>query len=1287
MTNSDVIRAIINAHIKTNRKQEITGKILNSVLNQMVTDKDAGISEEAELRAAEDGRIEGLINKEIGDRESADTEIQDALTKEINARQEGDAAINNSLSEEVAARKDADTTINNALAEEKTAREEGDTSLLNAIRDAFSKGYLFAGVATTDTNPGTPDAKVFYIANGKGTYEKFGGLEVTEDDVVVLYYDTAWHKVSTGIASQEKLTELGREVHKNPFIDNGCIIEMYVNSEDIIVDDLHITKRNASGVWQLNFFGGGSSSVITNSYSSEEEASGIIPVLNAKNNYRECGYIIIDWSKVEDGVKAPVLAVSNNIYNINNSPRINNLLQEKYNSARSGYFPTYGKHIAVLGDSITYGIASSASGLKDATTTYAEKLTSILGAELVNGKHSYGLSGTCISSASDQEQELKNLSFVNRVSSIATYADIIIVAGGTNDFGQNVPLGSIYDNTDTSFYGSLEVLCKRLIERFNGKKIIFITPIQRTEQKNRINCTLQDYRNAIIEVAGQRYSFPIIDGLSLGFSTHNETFKAEYIADGLHPTDKGHILLGENLAMMINGAGNSPTLNKEEKPIYVEDTPAIKELYIFDNSDDVVDLHITYKNHNGQWFLKFFNNVDSTGITVAQTDVYTEEPNGVIPIYKSDGTTLSNIIGYIDVNWSDIPNGAIAFVKKLLPAAFDEYSNPNISNILSNDREKYDLKNIISLNDLSQNTASAVWNLDGDVYKMTTYKGNGNALYKSIVRSNPIIPSGHKFYFCENLKADGVVRFIAQIDATTNSVSIHSGNGEFEFMSNILTINYSGGGNSLLITAARIEQQVSVVEVKDLMMIDLTAVFGKGKEPTKDYMDFYFQNRVKPFYGSKDLFSADKDNVKMIEDRVNDILVTQNAYAQGIVTADMFTNPNKSVLANYINTAMYNFVYVVNKAGDISYREVLASDTIETICDKVNYSMRKDILFVGMSYDAMANAINKRASERIFRFADAKPLSDAPRNFNINTGIEAGEPSAIVSEDGSTLYLYAYLKRYKSKDGVNWSAGEYLKCNGVNMEDKSGGNYLMHCNVNLINGTYYLFGCRDTTGGDLLLYTSTDGINFTHRGTALAANHKVGDYECKNWGNSYLVYDYGSGYYYLYVEFEDSTIHWSTAVFRSTNPINGSWVNAKEDVIIPPAYQGYNPKSNRFGSGNFDFVKGMDNQPIKSNGRYYAYYHGSCYDAQGTRHYNQSNVMRAYSYNLIDWIDEGVILDVRKRPTNGDNTSGNADHCVIEFKGKSYMFYTHDINNYPAPEHIHALIDDRPFSELLKMRP
>ena len=85
-------------------------------------------------------------------------------------------------------------------------------SVLNTMVNTLGAGYQFAGVATPASNPGTPDAKVFYIANGKGMYTNFGGIDVTEDEVVILYLDSSWHKVTTGIASQTKLSELSQEL-------------------------------------------------------------------------------------------------------------------------------------------------------------------------------------------------------------------------------------------------------------------------------------------------------------------------------------------------------------------------------------------------------------------------------------------------------------------------------------------------------------------------------------------------------------------------------------------------------------------------------------------------------------------------------------------------------------------------------------------------------------------------------------------------------------------------------------------------------------------------------------------------------------------------------------------------------------------------------------------------------------------------------------------------------------------------------------------------------------------
>ena len=116
-------------------------------------------------------------------------------------------------------------------------------SVLNQIVNILGTGYQFAGVATLDpaTEPGTPDAKVFYIANGKGTYTNFGGLEVTEDEVVVLYWDSAWHKVATGIASQEKLSELDKEL--------GNLDNLNTNTKDTVVLAINeINEKVNSGV-------------------------------------------------------------------------------------------------------------------------------------------------------------------------------------------------------------------------------------------------------------------------------------------------------------------------------------------------------------------------------------------------------------------------------------------------------------------------------------------------------------------------------------------------------------------------------------------------------------------------------------------------------------------------------------------------------------------------------------------------------------------------------------------------------------------------------------------------------------------------------------------------------------------------------------------------------------------------------------------------------------------------------------------------------------------------------
>lgn len=87
---------------------------------------------------------------------------------------------------------------------------------LLAMINSLGVGYQFIGVATPTTNPGTPDKKVFYIASTAGTYSDFGGLEVTEDEVVALTWDSSWRKAQIGINKVGPVGPIGPQGEPGP---------------------------------------------------------------------------------------------------------------------------------------------------------------------------------------------------------------------------------------------------------------------------------------------------------------------------------------------------------------------------------------------------------------------------------------------------------------------------------------------------------------------------------------------------------------------------------------------------------------------------------------------------------------------------------------------------------------------------------------------------------------------------------------------------------------------------------------------------------------------------------------------------------------------------------------------------------------------------------------------------------------------------------------------------------------------------------------------------------------
>ena len=118
-------------------------------------------------------------------------------------------------------------------------------SLLLSIIDSLGAGYQYAGVATPATAPGTPDQKVFYITNGAGIYPNFASLEVGASEVAILYYDSAWHKATTGAAAASVVADIVAQLgsyldldsypKRNNYLSGSGSWSVSTNAKNIII--------------------------------------------------------------------------------------------------------------------------------------------------------------------------------------------------------------------------------------------------------------------------------------------------------------------------------------------------------------------------------------------------------------------------------------------------------------------------------------------------------------------------------------------------------------------------------------------------------------------------------------------------------------------------------------------------------------------------------------------------------------------------------------------------------------------------------------------------------------------------------------------------------------------------------------------------------------------------------------------------------------------------------------------------------------------------------------------
>lgn len=211
-----------------------------------------------------------------------------------------------------------------------------------------------------------------------------------------------------------------------------------------------------------------------------------------------------------------------------------------------------GLKIVFLGDSITEGACASQK-----ENQYVELIASKTGAVCKN----FGIGGTRIARQNKKSEcEIFDQDFCSRYHEMDSDADIVVVFGGTNDYGHgDAIIGNPTDTTPNTFHGAVNYLMNALKCKYPASKIVFITPMHRIGDtipqgevfKAEIAPVLSDYVE-IIKESALKNNILLLDFYNdLGINPNNPADNEQYFADGLHPNDSGHELIAEKIISFL----------------------------------------------------------------------------------------------------------------------------------------------------------------------------------------------------------------------------------------------------------------------------------------------------------------------------------------------------------------------------------------------------------------------------------------------------------------------------------------------------------------------------------------------------------------------------------------------------------------------------------------------------------------------------------------------------------------------------------------------------------------
>ncbi len=202
-----------------------------------------------------------------------------------------------------------------------------------------------------------------------------------------------------------------------------------------------------------------------------------------------------------------------------------------------------------LGDSITEGC-----GTTNPSNHFHQLVAKKYG---FAAARNYGISGTRI--AKQQKPTISNpkfdRDFCSRFSEMDNDANLVIVFGGTNDFGHgDAPIGEMSDRTPETFFGACHYLMEGLINKYPEAKIVIMTPLHRESESNlNVNGVDLEYYVNIIKKVAAYYSLPVLDLWSVsGIQPRVPIIKQKYCPDGLHPNDNGHKKIADVLSGFLS---------------------------------------------------------------------------------------------------------------------------------------------------------------------------------------------------------------------------------------------------------------------------------------------------------------------------------------------------------------------------------------------------------------------------------------------------------------------------------------------------------------------------------------------------------------------------------------------------------------------------------------------------------------------------------------------------------------------------------------------------------------